>query len=184
MKRKYGNRPEWQRVTEKEYKQLYVAEPDFTGYMALLTLQKVREPLIVAVGEREPYCVAEAGYRWLQYFPQGANHALTVMFDDRGDVVQWYFDVVSRLGVTDEGIPYFDDLYLDVVVLPDQATFLLDEDELQSALDERVIDAVTYELAHQEARRLILDIHNSTQPLLKRSYSDLALFDNAKLKGE
>ena len=36
--------------------------------------------------------------------------------------------------VTDQGVPWFDDLYLDVVVVKNGEVFLLDEDELEDAL--------------------------------------------------
>jgi len=47
LKRKYGNRPNWQRVLKSDYRQIYHSDKDFKGYITLLNINEVREP---------PYC--------------------------------------------------------------------------------------------------------------------------------
>jgi predicted RNA-binding protein associated with RNAse of E/G family len=49
------------------------------------------------------------------------------------------------------GFPWYDDLYLDVVVLADGSFHLLDEDELDEALQEGKITQDEYDIAWQEA---------------------------------
>lgn len=173
MKRKYATRSDWKRVLEREYKQTYVEDDDFTGYICLILLKKVREPLVVSVADSEKYCVADHGYKWLQYFPKNEHYSLTTMFNAQNEVVQWYFDIARKMTITSDGEPCFDDLYLDVVVLPDGNCYLIDEDELQEAFDVNVIGLDDYKLAQREAQKLIQSIETRSNPLLVRCYEDL-----------
>ena len=47
--------------------------------------------------------------------------------------MQYYIDVAKEYEIDDRGLPYFDDLYLDVVLLPNGKMYILDEDELEDA---------------------------------------------------
>lgn len=47
IKRKYGDRPNWKRIREKKYSQLYLKTAEFKGYITLLHTVKVTEPLII-----------------------------------------------------------------------------------------------------------------------------------------
>jgi len=88
------------------------------------------------------------------------------MVDATGVVVQWYIDICASHGVDADGIPWFEDLYLDIVVLPSREAMLLDADELDAALVEGKITETQYHLAWEEVRSLLLGIANGTMPLL------------------
>lgn len=45
LKRKYGDRSDWKRVLKREYAQLYLEMDNFKGYISLLKIAKVKEPL-------------------------------------------------------------------------------------------------------------------------------------------
>ena len=47
------------------------------------------------------------------------------------------------------------DLFLDIFIFPSGKWYLLDEDELQHALDEELIDLDTYNFAYEETREII-----------------------------
>jgi predicted RNA-binding protein associated with RNAse of E/G family len=179
MKRKYANRPDWKRVTRREYKQIKVYDHEYHGYISLLVIKEVVEPLYVTVGNMEHVCIADQGYMWLQYSPMTKHHSLTAMFDRNGQIIQWYFDIVKGYSVSEEGIPYFVDLFLDVVVTPNRECFLLDEDELQEALNQRRINEEEFKTAKREAELLIKSIQGNHNELIHRSFEDLML-----LKGE
>ena len=55
----------------------------------------------------------------------------------------------------ENGLPYEDDLYLDVVETPKGEIILLDEDELKEALDRRELTKEEYENAYKEAEKLM-----------------------------
>ena len=52
-------------------------------------------------------------------------------------------------------MPWWDDLYLDVAVLPNGEVYVLDEDELDEARDSGVIPEEHHALAWAETNRLI-----------------------------
>ncbi|WP_047979884.1 DUF402 domain-containing protein [Ornithinibacillus contaminans] len=153
LKRRYGNRPDWKRIIKRDYAQSYFDTEEFRGYVCLLHTVEVREPLHVNYGEKK-LCIVDDGYWWLQQFPSGEKYCVTTMFDADGEIVQWYIDICLETGL-EEGIPWMDDLFLDIIVLPSGEHFLVDVDELDDALNKGVIDRADYELAWDEAKRLM-----------------------------
>lgn len=168
MKRRSADRGGWTRVTQHRFHAMRLDSPEFTGYRTLFMLDAVSTPLW-AKGGAERCRIADSGFAWLQHFPAGAHYTLTTMFDAGGRVVQWYVDICARHDVDDRGIPWFDDLYLDIVVSPCGAYWLLDADELDDALQGGVISGAEYDLAHAEARRIMDAIARKSWPLLDLS---------------
>ena len=153
LKRKYGNRSDWKRVLKSDYQQNFHQDKDFRGYITLLNIKEVLEPLVVKNGVNE-VCIVNDGYSWLQHFPIGRNYSVTTMFDAQDEIIQWYIDICYEIGIKDN-IPWMDDLYLDIVVFPTGEIVLLDEEELDEALSEGVINKSMYDLAWEEARKVI-----------------------------
>lgn len=175
VKRKYSDRANWRRVTDKKYQVKILRDPDFQGYVVLYQMKQVRDPLFKEYDGKR-YCVADAGYEWLQHFPKGAHYIMTSMYNNQGQVVQWYIDICKVQGVTDRGVPWFDDLYLDVVILPSGQLYLLDEEELEDALQRGFITQEDYDMAWSEANQLI-DLYKAGNfPLLQLSDKHLCLF--------
>ncbi|MFD1884260.1 DUF402 domain-containing protein [Paenibacillus wenxiniae] len=168
MKRKFADRANWRRVIQRSYTRRYVNNTIFTGYVTLYHMNRLREPLYKIYGGRR-FCIAAAEYSWMQYYPENANYVVTAMFDDRQEIIEWYIDICKTQGITDQGVPWFDDLYLDIVVMKDGQIFLLDEDELDDALRRRVITQQDYQLAHATARRLLKQIDAHAFPLFPLS---------------
>ncbi len=128
-------------------------EKDFEGTVTLLKMEKVTEPLFVRY-DGHALCIVDHGYSWLQHFPIGKPYTLTTVFNEMGKIVQWYMDICQN-NERNEEIPYWVDMFLDIVVLPSGEIFLLDEEELEEALGERVISQIQYDFAKQEAVKLI-----------------------------
>ena len=61
------------------------------------------------------------------------------MMDENGKVLLWYIDMTAKQGIDVDGVPYFDDLYLDLVVYPDGTIIVDDMDELEEALSKKDI---------------------------------------------
>lgn len=55
------------------------------------------------------------------------------MYDEKNEIVEWYFDIARKIG-KENGIPYEEDLYLDVVVTPTGEIILLKVLFLQGVL--------------------------------------------------
>jgi len=167
IKRRYGDRKEWKRVLQRRYAQTFIHTKDFKGYITLLHTLKVSEPLNTSYGENN-VCIVDHGYMWLQQFPCDKNHCVTTMFDRNGNVVQWYIDICLRNG-EENGSPWWDDLFLDIVVLPTGELFLKDEDELEEAFSRGVIDKDQYKLALNEVENLKSLIVKGNFDLIKLS---------------
>ena len=146
MKRKRSDRSHWSRVTRRRFVIERLDSEEFTGYVTLFCIDDVREPLWVPLGMSR-ICVADAGYLWLQHYPANSRYTITTMFDAAGQVVQWYVDVCKQHGIDENGIPWYDDLYLDIALLPSGEIALLDADELDRALQQGLISQEDHDLA-------------------------------------
>ncbi|EEL60617.2 DUF402 domain-containing protein [Bacillus toyonensis] len=156
MKRKYGDGSSWKRLIEKDYMVKQVEE----GMLGILDIKKVREPSYKGYDGKE-ICIAGNEYTWIQYFIKGKNFAITAMLDNKGNLVQYYIDVTKEYEIDDRGLPYFDDLYLDVVLLPNGKMYVLDEDELEDAYKNSDVTKEEYELAWQTTKWIMEAINNS-----------------------
>lgn len=153
LERKYGDRSNWKRVIEREYTQSFLDTAKFKGYVTLLKVNRVSEPLFVQYGDKR-VCIVDDGYIWLQHFPSEKRFSLTTMFDSKGEIVQWYINICLRNGFEND-IPWLDDLFLDIVVLPTGEVIQLDGDELEDALKAGIINNALYKMACYEADKII-----------------------------
>lgn len=169
MKRKFSDRANWRRILKKSYACIPVDEPQFRGFVTLYRIHELRDPLWKEYNGRR-MCLADRGYLWMQHFPKGEHFVVTTMFNDQGQVVQWYIDICKTQGLTDQQVPWFDDLFLDIVVLPSGEKLLLDEDELEEALDEGQITPRDSAMAQRTAARLMELINQNKFP-----YFDMSL---------
>jgi len=182
VKRRFANRCDWERVLESRFDVVLVDDANFKGHVTRLTLDRVREPLYRDIAGRR-FCLADSGYCWLQHFPVGAFHTITTMVDATGVIVQRYIDICERHGI-EGGIPWFDDLYLDIVVLPTGEMVLLDADELEVALETGEITRSQYDLAWSEASGLQAAIRRRAIPVLGLGVTEmLAPFRNTAFRG-
>ncbi|MEI4769334.1 GrpB family protein [Psychrobacillus sp. FJAT-51614] len=163
LKRRYGNRSDWKRILEREYTQKSLEKKEFTGLVTLLNLVRVAEPLWVDYGDKR-ICIVDDGYSWMQHFPVGKNYTLTTMFNAKDEIVQWYIDICNEIGM-ENNLPWWDDLFLDIIVLPGGEIIQQDENELEEALSKGDIDQKMFSLAWDEA--------NSITSLLKEGKFEL-----------
>lgn len=155
MTYKRADRPGWPRLRARRFVCQRIGDEHLSGYVTLLRMVEVAEPLWVTHHEQR-VCIADAGYSWLQIFPEGASHTHTTMFDAEGQPVQDYIDLVAEQGVAEDGVPWYDDLYLDITWIPESAPLLLDQEELEAAHAIGAITQEQYDLARGEAARLLV----------------------------
>ena len=160
MKRRYLHRNDWKRIIKREYKEMKLKDETFNGYVSLLMMREVATPLITKPSHKE-FCIVDNHYSWLQQLPLNENFAITTMFDDKGDIKQWYIDITYKNGVED-GAPYMDDLYLDIIVLPTGEIIEKDKDELLNALQNDEITQQQYDFANKIFNQVLEQIQNET----------------------
>ena len=152
-KRKTISRREWSRILESAAAYRDVSLPGFTAAVGLLHLKKTRSMLVKSVAGMM-LKIVDDGYCWLQVAPKNEHWWLTVMFDETGRLVQYYFDVTLENDVRGADSTFID-LYLDVAAQPDGTLELMDQDELTPALAEGIITKEEYGLAEETGRMLV-----------------------------
>lgn len=175
MKRKFADRPNWKRVLSRTMVLQELNNEDYTGYAVLIYIDKVRDALWVELGGKKQ-CVVDNGYCWLTLFQQGESYVVTAMFNDKGEIVQWYIDICKATGFTDKGVPWYDDLYLDIIISSDYSIALIDEDDLALALKQNVIKQEDFDYAYAQADRLLKLLRQNKFNLLeysKKIYQDM-----------
>jgi uncharacterized protein len=169
LKRRYGNRSEWKRVLKRQYAQSFIDTDEFKGYVTLLHTIEVSKPSFVNYGDKN-VCIVDNGYLWLQQVPLEKKHSVTTMFDANGDIVQWYIDICFHNGI-ENGIPWWDDLFLDIILLPTGEVIIKDADELEDALSMGIIDKRLYDMAWKELNHIKGLISSGKFDLIKLSNS-------------
>ncbi len=158
------SRSNWLCIKDREYVYMLSNDNNFNGAIGLLYLKNIIEPAI-KIYEDTSVTIVDEGYYWLQFAPNNKNYWLTVMYNQRGEIVQFYFDITESNTILDNGESWFYDLYLDIVFLPDGKKFLLDEDELYEALNVNDITKEQYDNAYLNAN-IILEKLNGNVPCL------------------
>lgn len=175
LKRRYGDRADWIRVSQREFKQGFFEEDGFRGYVTSLKVNKVTEPLFFQYEDKK-VCIVNDGFTWLQHFPEGKRHSVTTMFNSQGEVVQWYIDICLRNGV-ENNRPYWDDLFLDIIIMPTGEIYYKDHDELEEALLTGVINEELYNIAITEAKQIKKLIESNEFELFQLTKNHKEYFD-------
>ncbi|KUH32182.1 hypothetical protein APY94_10745 [Thermococcus celericrescens] len=132
-----------------DFGNVVVAKSRFSGMLAPLRVNGVE--------------VIKNGYRMLYFAFVGENYDILKVYDENGGFKGLYIDVLAytrRDGNTLEML----DLFLDIFVFPSGEAFLLDEDELEMALNYGVIDRETFDFAYRVAREILEKIKRKEFP--------------------
>ena len=149
---------------------IYFDKDDY--YLSVKKIINIKKPFILPEG----LCVINNGYYIVEVIPKNENYAMRVFFDNNKNRILYYFDISLGNGV-DENIkvPYYDDLYLDVVI-ENKKIDVLDEDELLDALNKKVISKDEFNLANKTKDLLVKSIklkNNKFMNLDLESYLNL-----------
>ena len=169
MKRRYANK------VKGEYSQKRIDEEFFKGYVAFVKIKDVQNPLIVNDGEKD-VCIKDNDYKWIEVYPDNEHYAVTIMFDNNDNLIQWYFDIAKEIGI-ENNIPYEDDLYVDIVITPNGRKEILDEEELMDALNKNEITQNDVELVYETVKLIEDKFVNNFSYLTDLTDKFLKMFD-------
>lgn len=144
---------EWKCILSKNRIGKQVDLPQMKGYLGLLTINAVSEKQIWKYNKKD-VVVCDNGYHWLTIMPSDAFYCMTVMLDESYHMKVCYIDMIDSQGYDADMVPYFHDLYLDLVVYPDGEIIVDDEDELRSALEIGEITELQYNKAIATSQKL------------------------------
>ncbi|WP_158598344.1 DUF402 domain-containing protein [Falsibacillus albus] len=168
MKKKYGDRLDWKRVKQRNYHVRVLGNHGNLTYETRLDLQKVSPSLYVQY-DQQRICIAADGYTWIQWFRFELPYTLTAMIDETGKVVQYYYDLCFDQGFdAKRNSPWYLDAYLDLVLLPDKQMYILDEDDLEEAVNTKQMSSDQAQSVQVSLHHLIHSIQSSTEPLLQQ----------------
>ena len=153
VKRKDMQHLGWFRILEKRYISKEIVIDNNPGVVSLNIWDKAKEPLIVS-NSKYDVKIVDNGYRWIQIALKDKHFWLTAMYDDHNNLIELYFDITRKNYFDDISNPYFDDLFSDIVVTNDKQVLILDEDELDAALLEKVIDKDEYDMVKMTTKEL------------------------------
>ena len=164
---------EWKSMVKKRRVGLHEDSEAFRGYVGLLTIDEVSDPQVWKKGD-EQFTVLDSGYKWLSIMPEDDYYCITVMMDADYNIKVSYIDMLDEQGVDDDGVPYFYDCYLDLIVYSDGSIKVDDRDELEAAYEKGDINKEQYERAIRTAETL--------QRVLLKDYGKFKTFVRDRLK--
>lgn len=154
MKRKYIDGSNWEWVKDYSSHIIHI-EDRHCGYISFVKVHEVTEKIQVDYLHSETI-LFDSGYSCLVFLPDHKNWCASAVYDSNNEIVEWYFDITHQNSVDESGRPFFDDLYLDIVVSPTFEITLLDEHELLAALMNSQITKSDFNLAY-ETRSILLE---------------------------
>lgn len=102
-KRFFLHRNDWTRIIQRDYSIEQINDKDFNGFIALIKMNEVKEPLITEYLIKK-VCIVDNNYLWLQQLPLNENFAITSMFNENREIIQWYIDITYGNGDLYDGL--------------------------------------------------------------------------------
>lgn len=174
MKLKYADKRNDSIILKNEFKMKNINTEKFNGTISLINILDVTNSVSVTRPDNSKDCLLDLDYKWLGIYPKNQKYCITVMFDNNWNLLQWYFDIAKDICHYEDGVPYIEDLYLDVVLLPNGNHYMVDEDELKEALLKSIITQNEYNMAY--------DIANKIENSLDENFEELQEFTSYCLK--
>lgn len=152
LKKRFANSViEKENVINVKQKIKEIDDEKFKGDIYLNYFKQVLNPdIILETG----VCILDNEYKWLEFYNYNSRTIMIAMYNEKNEIIEWYFDIARKIG-KENGVPYQDDLYLDVVLRPDGKILLLDEDELKDSFDRKEMKKEEFDEAYKIAYQLI-----------------------------
>lgn len=127
---------------------MYKLKFDVRGYSELLYFNKVEKPLVAEDNKKHTILISDK-YKWLIVYPLHENWVLTAIYDDKNNLVEWYYDISGYNFIDESGVPCLDEIYLNLVLFPDGKKVMVHKDKLDNALINDHITKSDYNLAYE-----------------------------------
>lgn len=99
--------------------------------------------------------VCGKGMIWLTLIPDDRKRCIGAYIKPDRRVSVWYMDVIEETGIDEDGIVYYIDKYLDVILTPQGDVIVQDRDELEEAYASGELSDAQYEEALKEGELII-----------------------------
>ncbi len=138
---------EWNKSIQKKNVYLYEDKDNRYGFIEIVHVKKRQ---VWSIFGRE-VIVADNGYKWLVISPKHENYVITMYMDNKMKPILWYIDIIDEKGTDRDGVFYYNDMFLDIIV---SSTFQIvedDRDELEMALKQGIISNEQYKMVNEIA---------------------------------
>lgn len=164
MKRKIITSTYLRDVDEYQIK-IFFDNPDY--FLSIKKLINVQKKFIIL----NNFCVMDNGYYVVEVVPKHENYALRVFFDDKKQLLKYYFDVCKNNGLLEDiKVPFYDDLYMDVTCLYTGLIRVLDEDELLDAFARGEISSDELDMIYKVKEQLIYEIKHKSNKYMNINF--------------
>jgi len=102
--------------------------------------------------------VSAKGMTWLTLIPDDRKRCIGAYIKPDRRVSVWYVDVIEETGIDEDGIVYYIDKYLDVILTPQGDVIVQDRDELDAAYNSGELSDLQYEEALKEGELIISEL--------------------------
>ena len=177
MRRKLVSETYMREVTD--YEMVIINNERNNYYLCIKKVNKINPPFILHKFDKDITHI-DAGYYIVEYTSIDKLYNARAYVDNNKKIIDYYFDISSKNGLENK-IPYYDDLYLDVLYYPNQNNLIKydDMDELEEALKENKITKEQFDKAISTAEEIVAEIKNKTNyfvnldviSLIKRYFS-------------
>lgn len=102
--------------------------------------------------------VSAKGMTWLTLIPDDRKRCIGAYIIPDRRVSVWYVDVIEETGIDEDGIVYYIDKYLDVILTPQGDVIVQDRDELDAAYESGELSDFQYEEALKEGELILKEL--------------------------
>ena len=148
LKRKIVGKPNVNLVKSFDSKVYRIDMNKINGFIGYINVIEVYRPI-------EFNGIKYENYIEINFLPDDENWQVFAYYNKENKILGWYFDITKINSVDENGNPYCDDLYLDIVLLPCGEIIIYDENELIEAYNKKEISKLDYEIALNVKTELI-----------------------------
>lgn len=147
-----------------EFETVMFDEKDIGCFVVVKKINKMSKPFSANGND----VLVDDGYMLIEITPKDSVFNVRVFFDEERNILQRYIDISKSTGFDSEAnAPYYDDLFLDIVIGKTGDVRVLDEDELEDALKLGVISKDEFDFANQVKDRLLQEIENKSNKFIE-----------------
>lgn len=156
MRKKYTSKTYMRGVSDWDL--LILKRESESYYLTIKRINKINQTFFINRGGHRIVYI-DNGYYIVEFTPLNRFYNARVYLGRDLNVIGYYFDMSRGNGV-EENIPYYDDLYLDIIYCPNEGNQIIidDEDELLDALNAKDITKEEFDLAKDVCSTLIDEI--------------------------
>lgn len=133
-------------------KTVYLSDDESQRY-SLICINKVREKQIWNFNG-EKVIVADDGFYWLVVAPKDENFVITMFMNQYSKPILCYIDMIDGQGIDLDGVYFYNDIFLDLIISTRGEIVEEDLDELEEAFKLGILTESQFNLAKRTAQEL------------------------------